>query len=232
MNYKLKYNKEVAKSGCCVVAEIICSTNQVIKKEEIMIIFSDIKRQKFYYYKSPFNGIVTDLHIEIGQVVILDNHVITIRHELGSPKDEVQDEYNSINSKDNDEDLKFNSSDIGCYSFLIRIVFVGFYFVFEPYEHIDIVLYEDAPIHRIQFWTGLLGTLLITYFISWFIVKVLFNFELYYDEESSFYKFLMNINPKYIVVFIFLINLICWLLLPDLVCKLAPFITEPTWRGY
>ncbi len=76
MNYKLKYNKEVEKSGCCVVAEIMCSTNQVIKKEEIMIIFSDIKRQKFYYYKSAFNGIVTDIHIEIGQVVKLVEIVI------------------------------------------------------------------------------------------------------------------------------------------------------------
>ncbi len=120
MNYKLKYNKEIEKSGCFVVAEIMCSINQAIKKEEIMIIFSDVKRQKFYYYKSPFNGTVTGLHIEIGQVVNLNNHIITISHESVDSEFEKSTTYNESPSEGHDSNSS-NNDEIGCLSFLKRM---------------------------------------------------------------------------------------------------------------
>lgn len=102
--------------------------------------------------------------------------------------------------KSNTDDLKFDSDDIGCFSFLIRSAFVIFYFIYPTYET-TFANSLSEELNSIQFWIGLLATFSTVWYISSFVVVEL--------EDRK-------VKPKLGVLIILVLNILCWFILPNL----------------
>jgi hypothetical protein len=199
VKYKFKFTDEIERSGCPLVIKILTDKDESVNKDDVLIIFSDTERKKFHYFKSPFNGLITDIYVEEGQIIKLNNHILSIKKDKTFKNN--YSNYNKFSDKfKNDTNEKTPTNTIGCFSFLIRVAFVSFYWLFPTYDT-TFANSLSEELNSIQFWIGLLGTL----FICWFISKALVG---WFVE--------VEINSKYGLAAIFLLNLVCWIFLPNL----------------
>lgn len=198
MNYHLKYTKESQKSGCFIVHNILSKTNQRVKKGEPLIVFTDSSKSHFYYYESPLDGYVTSIDVTIGQEVELNDYLLFVKKQV---TENIINESSYENDLNNDfSNSNFDTEHIGCFSFLIRAGFVLFYCFFPTYET-TFANSLSEELNTIQFWIGLLGTLLITYYISVYLVLYLKN---------------RKTKPKHGFWIIFVLNGVCWFVLPNI----------------
>lgn len=145
-------------------------------------------------------GISSDpycVHFENFQVDEV-NHLFNYITKNKSNKNSKKEEYSKKFKNDTNE--KTSSNGIGCFSFLIRVAFIIFYWLFPTYDTTFANTLSEE-LNSIQFWIGFLGALLISYFFSRILVPEFVERE---------------INSKYGLIAIFLLNFVCWIFLPNL----------------
>lgn len=200
MNIRLKFFLEDKYSDLNIVHNIICKPGEKVQVGEPLIVFTNKSKTKFYNCNSSCDGFIKEITIQHGQAIEIGSHLLTIASDPIKGRNINDIGNDETDEKSNTDDLKFDSDDIGCFSFLIRSAFVIFYFIYPTYET-TFANSLSEELNRIQFWIGLLATFSTVWYISSFVVVEL--------EDRK-------VKPKLGVLIILVLNILCWFILPNL----------------